>query len=134
MKILVVDDVAYMRMILSSALVMHCGYEKDNIKEASGGRDAVQKYKAEKPDIVFCDILMPDINGIDVVKELIALDPDAKIIMFTSESEAETVIDCIHAGAKDYLVKPPSPTRLKQSIEKVLKIAPLAEAQDTAEA
>lgn|GEM_PF-513506 len=120
MTILIVDDVAYMRMVIKDILVKHCGYDKQNILEAAGGYEAIKMYKKEKPDIVLCDILMPDMGGIEVVEKLIELDSNAKIIMCTSSSEIENVTNCVHIGAKDYILKPPKPERVKQAIEKVI--------------
>ncbi|MCL2840556.1 MAG: response regulator [Defluviitaleaceae bacterium] len=119
MAVLIVDDVAYMRIVIKDILVKTCGYDKGSILEASGGKEAIAKYKQEKPEIVLCDILMPEVSGIDVVKELIALDPDVKIIMCTSSSEMENVTECINNGAKDYILKPPNPERVKQAVEKI---------------
>jgi len=122
MTVLIVDDVAFMRSVIKDILVKICSFSEDKISEASGGVDAISKYKKEKSDIVLCDILMPDMNGIDVVKELMAMDPGAKIIMCTSSSEMDTVVDCINMGAKDYILKPPKPDRVIQAIQKVVNM------------
>jgi len=120
MSVLVVDDVAYMRSIIRQILVNDCGFVNDHIIEAANGTEAIKMYKSEKPELVFCDILMPDVTGIDVVRELMTIDPDAKIIMCTSSSEIENVKICTGLGAKDYIIKPPKPERIRQAVEKVL--------------
>jgi len=119
MSVLVVDDAAIMRIVLTDILVRNCGFEKKDIVEATGGNDAIKHYKKEKPEFVLCDISMPDMNGIDVVKALIEFDQDAKIIMCTASSDRADVQECINAGAKDYIVKPPKPERLTQAVAKI---------------
>ena len=119
MSVLIVDDASIMRIVIKDTLMRYCNYEKDEIYEASGGADAKLKYQQIKPELVFCDISMPDINGVDLVKELIEIDPEAKIIMCTASAGKRIVKDCINAGALDYVVKPPSHERIMQAIEYV---------------
>ena len=77
-KILIVDDAAFMRMMIKDTLKKN-GYE--NLLEAADGEIAVQTYKAEKPDLVILDITMPNKNGLDALKEIRQMDPNAKIVM-----------------------------------------------------
>ena len=120
MAILIIDDASIMRIVLKDILVRNCGFEKTDIIEASGGIEAISHYKKDKPSLVLCDISMPDMNGAEVVREIIRLDPAAKIIMCTASNNMDDVKECINAGAKDYIVKPPKPERVMQAIEKVL--------------
>ena len=120
MSILIVDDASIMRMVIKDALVRHCHYERASIYEASGGKEAIARYRQLKPELVLCDISMPDINGVDLVKELIEMDPDAKIIMCTASAEKASVNQCMKAGASDYIIKPPRPERILKAIKKVL--------------
>ena len=122
MAVLIVDDASVMRMVIKDTLVRYCGIKKEDIYEAAGGRDAISLYKRINPEFVLCDISMPDINGVDLVKELIEFDPDARIIMCTASAGKDSVNKCINAGALDYIVKPPLPERVVQAIEKVLSI------------
>ena len=118
MSILVVDDVAIMRTVIKDVLIKFCDYNESDIYEATGGEDAISKYEKLKPEFVFLDITMPDVDGITVVEEIIAMDSDAYIVMCTSSSEEADVKECIIAGAKDYIVKPPVPERIKGAIDK----------------
>ncbi len=77
-KILIVDDAAFMRMMIKDTLKKN-GYE--NIIEAADGELAVQSYKAEKPDLVIMDITMPNKNGLEALKEIKQMDPNARIVM-----------------------------------------------------
>jgi len=117
MSILVVDDAGIMRMILRDILMRYGNISKEDIIEAVDGADAVQKYKYHTPELVLCDIAMPDMNGIEVVKVLKELKPDVKIIMCTASTDQSDVRDCIRAGAIDYIIKPPKPERVIQAIE-----------------
>jgi len=118
MNILVVDDVSFMRTILTDMLANHCGLDKSNIHEASGGNAAVREYKRLKPKTVLLDVLMPDLNGQETVEEIIKFDPDAYIIMCSSANEKAIVEECARAGAKDYIIKPIDPVRLKAALRK----------------
>ena len=119
MSILVVDDATVMRIVLKDMLSRHCGYEPEEIIEAKNGDQAILFYKKHHPEIVLLDIGMPGKNGLEVVKAILEDDPDANIVMCTSSKEKENVIDCIIAGAKDYIVKPPQLERVRNAITKI---------------
>jgi len=118
-KVLIVDDAMFMRKMLGDMLKKE-GYEI--IAEAEDGQDAVEKFKEYKPDLVTMDIIMPDMSGIDAVKEIIKIDPNAKIIMVSAMGHQTLVIEAIQAGAKDYVVKPFQPSRVLEAVQRVLKL------------
>lgn len=113
-KMLVCDDSILARKSMT-AMLNSFGYE--NIFEVSNGEDAVNKYKAEKPDIVFLDIVMPVKDGITATKEIIEFDPDAKIIVISSVGTQTHLREVIKAGAKDFIQKPVDQDLLKKIIE-----------------
>ena len=76
--ILVVDDAAFMRMMIKDVLTKN-GYEV--VGEAENGQKAIEKYKELKPELVIMDITMPEVDGIQAVKEIKAFDPNAKVVM-----------------------------------------------------
>jgi len=119
MAVLVVDDASIMRVVLKDILARNCGFDKADIFEASGGNEAISQYKKITPELVFCDISMPDMNGLDVVKTLITLDPAAKIIMCTASGAEDDIKECIKVGAIDYIVKPPKVERIVQAVAKI---------------
>jgi len=119
MTILVVDDAHIMRMVLKSILVKNMGIKEDDIFEANDGVEAISIYKLKRPDIVFLDISMPNLDGLGAVKGLLEVNPDIKIIMCTASNDEGDVRECILAGAKDYIVKPPKPDRVVQAVEKI---------------
>ncbi|SFB23259.1 response regulator [Clostridium frigidicarnis] len=116
-RVLIVDDAAFMRMMLKDILEKN-GFEI--VGEASNGLKAVEIYKAEKPDVVTMDITMPDMDGIEAVKEIKAFDPAAKVIMCSAMGQQTMVMDAIRAGAKDFIVKPFQADRVIDAIRKVL--------------
>ena len=116
-KILLVDDAAFMRMMLKDILTK-AGY--DPIVEAENGLVAVEKYKEETPDLVIMDITMPEMDGIQAVKEIKKIAPSANIIMCSAMGQQAMVIESIQAGAKDFIVKPFQPDRVLEAVKKAL--------------
>lgn len=116
-KILIVDDSSFMRMMLKDILK-----EKHNIVgEAENGKEAIDKFKQLKPDLVTIDMIMPTLNGIDAVKEITKMNPDAKIIMVSAMGQELLVEEAIQSGAKAFIVKPFQPEKVLETVEKVLK-------------
>lgn len=102
-KILIVDDSRTSRKMLRSILEAE-GHEI--IDEAVNGQEGVQKYQALKPDLVTMDITMPVVDGVEALKMIKALDSEAKVIMVTAAGQKNKMIDCIKAGADEFLTKP----------------------------
>lgn len=116
-KIMVVDDAAFMRMMLKTMLVEE-GHEI--VAEAVNGQEAVQMFSSVRPDLVTMDITMPDMDGVTAVKEIMKLDPGAKIIMCSAMGQKAMVVDAISSGAKDFVIKPFQKERVIESVKKVL--------------
>jgi len=116
-KILIVDDAAFMRMMLKNILTSN-GFEI--VGEAENGVQAVEKYKELKPELVTMDITMPEMDGIAAVKEIMKIDPNARIVMVSAMGQQVMVIEAIQAGAKDFVVKPFQPDRVLEAINKAL--------------
>lgn len=116
-KVLIVDDAAFMRMMIKDILSKN-GYEVAG--EAENGLRAVEKYKELTPDLVLMDITMPEMNGIDAVKNIKAIDPGAKIVMCSAMGQQAMVIESIQAGARDFIVKPFQADRVLEAVRKVV--------------
>ncbi|WP_010269541.1 response regulator [Paenibacillus senegalensis] len=116
-RILVVDDAAFMRMMIRDILSKN-GYEVCG--EANDGNQAIEKFKELKPDLVTMDITMPEMDGIQALKEIKKMDPDAKVIMCSAMGQQAMVIDAIQAGAKDFIVKPFQADRVIEAIKKTM--------------
>lgn len=116
-RVLIVDDAAFMRMMIKNVLTQN-GYEVAG--EASNGQEALVLYEKVKPDLVTLDITMPEMDGIQTLKELLKIDPSANIIMVTAMGQQQLVIEAIQVGAKDFVVKPFQPDRLIEAVRKAL--------------
>ncbi|HOC08337.1 MAG: response regulator [Clostridiales bacterium] len=115
--VLIVDDAAFMRMMIKDILSKN-GYQV--VGEAENGLKAVEKYAELKPDLVIMDITMPEMDGIEAVKRIRAVDPGATIVMCSAMGQQAMVIEAIQAGAKDFIVKPFQPERVLEAVNKVL--------------
>ena len=102
-KILIADDSAFMRMNIRDILTKE-GYEV--IGEAETGEEAVEKFKQLKPDLVTMDIVMQGTGGITAVKNIIASNSQAKILMLSAMGQQSLIVEAIQAGAKGFAIKP----------------------------
>jgi len=116
-RILLVDDAVFMRMMLKDILQKN-GYEV--VGEAENGAVALEKYKELKPDLVIMDITMPEVDGIQAVKDIKKYDPSANIIMCSAMGQQAMVIEAIQAGAKDFIVKPFQAERVLEAVNKIV--------------
>lgn len=102
-KIMIADDSDAIRLVLSDILSIG---EHEVVGEAIDGSDAVEKYAELKPDVMLLDLAMPKKDGLTVVKEVIANDSSAKIILITASDNQKVIHDCLNAGAIAYVSKP----------------------------
>jgi two-component system, chemotaxis family, chemotaxis protein CheY len=116
-RVLVVDDAVFMRKVVSDALAKG-GHEV--VGEASNGVEAVEQWQSLKPDVTTLDITMPEKDGLAALKEIVALDPSARVIMCSALGQESKVLESIKAGAKDFIVKPFQPDRVLGAIEKAV--------------
>lgn len=116
-KIMLVDDAAFMRMMVKDALTK-AGYT--DLIEAQDGAEAVEKFNAENPDLVFMDITMPNKDGLEALKEIKAAHPNANIVMCSAMGQEAMVIEAIKSGAKDFIVKPFKPDRIMKTVSSIV--------------
>lgn len=116
-SVLIVDDAAFMRMMIKDILTKN-NYEV--VGEAANGQEAVEKFKELRPDLVTMDITMPEMDGIEALRNIKQIDSDAKVIMCSAMGQQAMVIDAIQSGAKDFIVKPFQADRVIEAIQKVL--------------
>lgn len=116
-RILVVDDAAFMRMMVKDILSKN-GYEV--VGEAENGLKAVEKWQELKPDLTTMDITMPEMDGISAVKAIKKIDPSAKVIMCSAMGQQAMVVEAIQAGARDFIVKPFQPDRVLEAVRKAV--------------
>jgi two-component system chemotaxis response regulator CheY len=115
--VLVCDDAVFMRTMISDILTQ-AGF--DIVGEAESGTQAVEKYRALKPDLVTMDIIMPDMGGIEAVRAITDFDPQARVLMCSAMGQQALVAEAIQAGAKDFVVKPFQPSRVLEAVQRVL--------------
>jgi two-component system, chemotaxis family, chemotaxis protein CheY len=119
-NILIADDLSFMRMIQKEILTER-GYTV--VGEAADGVEAVEKFKTLHPDLVLLDITMPNMNGLEAMRRIFAIDPKAKVIMCSALGQQNLIVEAIRAGVKDFIVKPFKPERILSAIEKALKLS-----------
>ncbi|NLN65577.1 MAG: response regulator [Clostridiaceae bacterium] len=115
--ILIVDDAAFMRMMIKDILTKN-GYTVTG--EAENGIKAIEKFKELEPDLVIMDITMPEMDGIQAVKQIKEISTEAKIIMCSAMGQQAMVIESIQAGARDFIVKPFQAERVVEAVKKVV--------------
>jgi len=116
-NILICDDDSFRRRIMKDILTKN-GYNV--IAEVSDGAKAVKLYKETSPDLVLMDIVMPIMDGINALKKIMSMDPNAKVVMCSSMGQHLMVVEAIQAGAKDFVLKPYKPERLLKAVERVI--------------
>lgn len=116
-SVLICDDAIFMRRMISDIL-SQAGYRV--VGEAANGLQAVEMYRNLRPDLVTMDIVMPDMGGIDAVREIMKVDPEARILMCSAMGQQALVIEAIEAGARDFIVKPFQPGRVLEAVQRVL--------------
>ncbi len=116
-RILIVDDATFMRSLLKDIL-SKTAYEVAG--EATNGQEAVKLYSELQPDLVTMDITMPEMNGIDALKKIKELNPQAKVIMCSAMGQQAMVLEAIKSGARDFVVKPFQPDRVLEAVDKAI--------------
>lgn len=117
-NVMIVDDAAFMRMMVKDILSKN-GFNV--VGEAENGAVAVEKYMELSPDLVIMDITMPEMDGLQAVREIKKRDAQARIIMCSAMGQQAMVIDAIQSGAKDFIVKPFQADRVVEAVTKALK-------------
>lgn len=117
-KILIIDDSAMSRKKLKNILE---GGNYQVVGEAQDGVDGIQKFKELAPDLVTLDVTMPNMDGLQCLKEILSVDENAKVIMISALGKGDTMLEALNLGATNYITKP---------FETDLVLDALAEAMD----
>jgi two-component system chemotaxis response regulator CheY len=115
-KVLLVDDAAFMRMRCAK-LLQEEGHE---VVEAANGREAIEMYQLAHPDAVLMDITMPEMDGLEALRAIKALDTNAKVAMLTAMGQQAIVIEAVKSGARDFVVKPFERERVLAAVQKLV--------------
>jgi two-component system chemotaxis response regulator CheY len=116
-RVLIADDASFMRQMIREIIEPE-GFEI--VGEAVDGIEAVEMYQSMQPDLVTMDIVMPRRSGIDAVKGILELDPDATVVMCSALGQESLVMEALQAGAKDFIVKPIKPDAVVETINKLV--------------
>ena len=121
-KVLIVDDAMFMRNMIAEIFNGKKYKEEDYqvVAEAENGIEAVEKYKEHSPDIVTMDIVMPEMTGIEALKEIMGMDSGANVIMCSALGQDSLVMEALDAGAKDFIVKPFQPEKVLDVVVRIL--------------
>ena len=117
-RIMIVDD---SRMIRKTIRLYLEGGGHEIVAEASDGEEAVKNYKISKPEIVTMDISMPEMSGLEALREIMKIDPNAKVIMISSLNQKELVFNAISLGAVSYILKPMTKEKTLETVDMALK-------------
>ncbi len=101
-KVLVADDALFTRKVLREILEA----EGCEVIEASNGKDAVEKFRLEHPDLVLLDVSMPDMDGLTALRAIKEADENAKVVMVSAMGQTSVVKEALKLGACDFIVKP----------------------------
>ena len=112
-KVLIVEDAPFIREMIRDILESH---DHEIVGEAANGLEAIEKYKALKPDIVLMDILMPGMDGLSAITKIIESDSTAKIIVVSALVKEALRKEAMRAGAIDFVAKPFQVERLLESV------------------
>lgn len=117
-RIMLCDDAMFLRTTLQR-IVEAAGHTV--VGQAEDGKEAIEVYKHCKPDIVLMDITMPEMNGLEATRQIVAHDKNAKIIMVSAMGQQDMVFEAIASGAKDFVIKPFQPDFVVNCIAKYVK-------------
>ena len=120
-QLMIVDDALIMRQRIKD-IALQAGWELAG--EAKNGEEAVEKYGETAPDLVTLDIVMPKLDGVGALKQIIAGDPEAKVVMVSAVNQKHKLAECIEAGALDFIVKPFDKTTLLNMLRSYLASLP----------
>jgi two-component system chemotaxis response regulator CheY len=115
-RLLIVDDALLMRKMIGD-VAAEAGWEVAG--EACNGRQAVELYNRLRPDLVTMDVVMPELSGLEALRQIRTADPEAKVVMVTALDQKQTLMDSIEAGAIDFIVKPFDRSRIVSLLIKV---------------
>ncbi|ATW26102.1 response regulator [Candidatus Formimonas warabiya] len=115
-RVLIVDDALIARKLLRTMLEKN-GF--DVVGEAENGAEGIQKYHEHRPDLVTMDITMPEMDGIQALKAIKAMDPRAKVIVISALGQEVFVKEAVKCGAKNFLLKPFKEDKVIETLNKI---------------
>ncbi len=120
-RVLIVDDSLTLRTMFKKSLT---DTEFDTVAEAADGDEALSKYIQHRPDLVVMDIVMPEVDGVTALAQIIDFDPAARVVMVSSLGSKDKVLESIKKGAKNFIMKPFERDTLLQALKKAYEGRP----------
>ncbi len=117
-RVLIVDDAAFMRSMIAEILEKSGQFEV--VGYAATGSEALERYRELEPHLVTMDIVMPEMDGIEATRSIVAHDPKAVVIMCSALGQEALVIESLAAGARDFIVKPFTAEKVLQRVKDVM--------------
>lgn len=114
-----IEDEEAIRRVLKKILLEEDA--SNDVQEASDGKQAIEVFGDGTWDLVFCDIKMPHMDGVEVLERMMAINPEVPVIMISGHGDINTAVDCLKKGAFDYLPKPPDLNRLLSTVRHALE-------------
>jgi len=118
-RILLIEDEEAIRRVLKKILLEEDA--SNDVHEAADGKQAIAVFGDGAWDLVFCDIKMPHMDGVEVLEKMMAVNPEIPVIMISGHGDINTAVDCLKKGAFDYLPKPPDLNRLLSTVRHALE-------------
>lgn len=118
-RALIIDDSAHIRILVSKFL-RHLGFE--TVETAENGRQGLEKIKTFSPDVIFLDGIMPEMDGITVLRNVKKENPNIYVVITSSLSEHQKILEFRQAGADYYLLKPFDQVKFEETAKKVIAI------------
>jgi two-component system chemotaxis response regulator CheY len=115
-RLLIVDDALIMRKMIRD-VAQDAGWQV--VAEGTNGREGVDLYRSLRPDLVTLDLVMPEMGGLDALRQIRAEDPEARVVIVTALDQREMVAEAIGAGALDFIVKPFDRSRMLSLLTKL---------------
>ena len=119
-KVLIVDDSAFMRMLLKEKI---SNIAQTEILEAANGKEAIEIAKKQKPDLILLDIILPDIDGESVLRNLRNAGIKSKTIIITAVGQKQVIERCQKLGINGYIVKPFDDTKITNLIKRTIDLS-----------
>ena len=119
-SVLIVDDDGMVRELLG-AIFTASGYQ---CRLATNGMEAIEAFRAERPDLSVTDIRMPVLDGLQFLKQALTLEPDAAVLVLTGVGDVQTAVEVLNGGAYDFIQKPVNPEELLIKAGRALRASP----------
>ncbi len=119
-SVLIVDDAEFMRTMLKD-IVQSMDWTVAG--EAADGAEAVAMFADTRPDLVLLDITMPNLDGTEALRRILAVDPQAQVVMISALGQKDQVLEAIKTGARDFIIKPLDHDRVVQTLSRLFATA-----------